>query len=211
MLAVQWTFFRKQSILRPIKHQSELQIYLCGAEITLKILTKTARLRYVLRRGYVSLPLRPLGIQARLCTVCSRHRPKRTVRRLLEQSSERCSESSNKVCHMPPSRKIARQEQHGLGTTGGPQFKHDCVHQRGAEAKSLRKAKVKPGKVDPPRYELTVAGRFAVSGTVYGWRTQWSFIVIASKSFKFSLSCIPWSDHYSSPQIDKQGRLKLHV
>lgn len=111
------------------------------ADITSQPLTRTAGLQHVLRRGYVPQRLRALGTQARLCTLRSRHRPKRTVRRLLEQSSEWSSESPNKVCRMSSSRKPARQEQHGLGRNGGPQPQHDCVHQREEERKSRRKSR----------------------------------------------------------------------
>ena len=160
---------------------------LFGEEITPETLTRTARLRYVLRRGYISHLLRPLGIQARLCTLRSRHRPKRTVRRLLEQSSERSSESPNKVRRMSPSRKCARQDSHGLGSFGRPQSKHAYVHQREAEWKSLGKAKVISEVEIPPQYELILAGRFACFGTIYGWRARWNFIGIDSKSSLFFL------------------------
>lgn len=155
---------------------------LFGAEITLETLTKTARLQHVLRRGYLSLPLRPLGIQARLRTVRSRHRPKRTVQRLLEQSSERSSQPSNKMHRVPSPRRLAGQDPHGLGSDGGLPPKNDCVHQREAEGERFRKAKVKLEVVDPPRSELTFAGRFTCFGILHGWMAQLGFIVIVSKS-----------------------------
>lgn len=155
--------------------------YLFRAEITLKALTRTARLKHVLRRGYLPHPLRPLGNQTYLCAVRNCHRPKRTVHRLLEQSSERSSEPSIKVRRVSTTRGPAGQDPHGVGFVRKPQSKHDCVHQQETEREGLQQAKVKFEVVDPSQYELTLTGRSACCGTIHGWKAQWGFIVILSK------------------------------
>lgn len=165
--------------------------YLFGAEITLEALTRTTRLKHVLRRGHLPHPLQPLGNQTCLCAVRSCHRPKRTVHRLLEQSSERSSEPSIEVRRMSTTRGPAGQDPHGVGFIGEPQSEHDCVHQQAAEREGLKKAKVKFEVVDPSQYELTLTGRSACCGTIHGWRAQWGFIIILSKSCSFFLASFP--------------------
>lgn len=171
--------------------------FLFGAEITIETLTRTARLRHVLRRGHLPHPLRPLGNQTCLCALRSCHRPKRTVHRLLEQSTEWSSEPSVKVRRMSTSRGRAGQDPHGLGFIGKLESQHDCVPQQGAERESLKKAKVTSEVVDPSQYELTLTGRSACIGTIHGWRAQWGFIVVVSKAFH-SFWLLPTSDPYRS-------------
>lgn len=178
--------------------------YLFGAEITIETLTRTARLKHVLRRGHLPHPLRPLGNQTCLCSLRSCHRPKRNVHRLLEQSSEWSSEPSVKVRRMSTSRGRAGQDPHGLGFIGKLESQHDCVPQREAERESLKKAKVTSEVEDPSQYELTLTGRSACIGIIlHGWRAQWDFIVFVSKAFD-SFWLLRTSDPYRSFQIDRQ-------
>lgn len=171
--------------------------YLFGAGITIETLTRTARLRHVLRRGHLPHLLRPLGNQTCLCALRSCHRPKRTVHRLLEQSSEWSSEPSVKVHRMSTTRGRAGQDPHGLGSIGKLESQHDCVRQQEAERESLKKAKVTSEVVDPSQYELTLTGRSACIGIIHGWRAQWGFIVFVSKAFH-SFWLLPTSDPYRS-------------